>query len=437
LSEILDWELVHGTMPAVITAVGAIAGLMLLVRRGRRWWLQSVPLVAGSTVLLCALLVWIVDGLWQPFPDSLPLRVVYWIGAALFAIGLASVGMPTSRWWRRGVAVVAALLVLTTATIKINAFYGYYPSLRAAFGLPPANEVTFASMNTPAPKAFQPPVGQALIDSWQPPPGLPNHGAVSQVTIPSPESGFKTTRSAYVYAPPAYQASTRPLLPVLVLLHGQPGAPSDWVNGGQVSAMMDRYAAAHHGLAPIIVMPDTTGGPIDNPLCVDGKRGKNETYLAKDVPAWIRHNLQVDPDPKHLAIGGSSYGGTCALQLALRHPDIYPTFVDSSGQDQPTLGSRSRTINEIFGGDEAAFRRVNPMDLLAGNKYPGSAGVISVGAADREYMPQQRRVLEACQRNGLNVTWREVTGGHNWQGWAAGLEASLDWLAGRLGLVRP
>jgi S-formylglutathione hydrolase FrmB len=425
-------------MPAVITAVGAVAGVTLLIRRGRQWWLRSVPLVAGSSVLVCALLVWIIDGLWQPFPDSLPLRVIYWAGVALLAIGLAIAIMPKARWWRRGAAVLAALLVLCTATMKINAWYGYYPSLRAALGLPPANEVAFASMSTAVPRAFQASEGQAVLDGWQPPAGMPSQGAVSQVAIPSPESKFPATRSAYIYIPPAYQASIRPLLPVLVLLHGQPGGPADWINGGQVAAMMDRFAASHRGLAPVIVMPDSTGSAMNNPLCADTtKRGNSETYLAKDVPAWIRHNLQVDPNPKHWAIAGFSYGGTCALQLALRHPQVYPTFVDSAGQAEPTLGSRRKTVTDVFGGDEAAFRRINPTDLLASTKYPGSAGVIAVGSADREYLPQQREMLDACKRNGLNVTWYEVSGNHNWQGWAGGLEASLAWLGGRVGLVRP
>jgi S-formylglutathione hydrolase FrmB len=182
-------------------------------------------------------------------------------------------------------------------------------------------------------------------------------------------------------------------------------------------------------------MPDSTGGALDNPLCVDGRQGNSETYLSKDVPDWIRHTLPVDPDPKHWAVGGYSYGGTCSLQLALRHPEMYPSFLDLSGQSEPTLGSRARTLKETFDGDEAAFHRNNPADLLATGKFPGSAGVLTAGAGDNEYKPQQQQVLGLCRRNGLDVTWFEVPGVHNWQAWAGGLEASLDWLAARLGLV--
>jgi S-formylglutathione hydrolase FrmB len=417
---LLDWELVRGPLPAVLTAVGVLAGLTLLIRRDRRWWLRVVPFVAGVSVLVTALIAWIVDGLWQPFPDQLPPRVIYWIGIGLLAVGLAVAGLRKAGWWRRGSIALAVLLVLVTASVKVNAFYGYYPSLRAALGLPPANEIAFASLTVPpGPSPAQ----------------LPARGAVTQVAIPSPQSRFRTTRNAYVYIPPAYQANPRPLLPVLLLLHGQPGGPADWINGGQIAAMMDRFAAAHKGIAPVVVMPDSTGGALDNPLCVDGKPGNSETYLSKDVPDWIRHTLPVDPDPKHWAVGGYSYGGTCSLQLALRHPDVYPSFLDLSGQSEPTLGSRPRTVKEIFGGDEAAFHRTNPADLLATRKFPGTAGVLTAGTGDNEYKPQQQQVLDLCRRNGLDVTWFEVPGVHNWQAWAGGLEAALDWLAGRLGLV--
>jgi S-formylglutathione hydrolase FrmB len=426
VNEFLDWQLVHGTLPAVLTAVGAIAGLTLLIRRDRRWWLRVVPFVAGTSVLVTALIAWIVDELWQPFPDKLPLRVIYWVGVALFAIGLAIAGNRNARWWRRGGIALAVLLVLVTTTVKINAFYGYYPSMRAALGLPPANEISFASLMSSVPPAT----------NGQPPAAMPANGAVTQVPIPSPQSKFPATRNAYVYIPPAYQANPRPLLPVLVLLHGQPGGPPDWINGGQIAAIMDRFAAAHKGIAPVVVMPDSTGSPMANPLCVDGKQGNSETYLAKDVPDWIRHNLQVDPDPKHWAIGGFSYGGTCSLQLALRNPEVYPSFLDLSGQAEPTLGSRARTVKEIFGGDEAAFHRNNPADLLAGKKFPGMAGVVTVGAGDPEYKPQQQKIFDLCRRNGLDTLWFEVPGTHNWQGWAGGFEASLDWLAKRLGLVK-
>lgn len=177
--------------------------------------------------------------------------------------------------------------------------------------------------------------------------------AVTQVAIPATRSGFPA-RAAWVYVPPAYLTADRPLLPVVVLLGGQPGSPRDRVDGGQPAQRLDDWAEAHHGLAPVVVMPDGLGGEVANPLCLDSLLGQADGYLSVDVPAWISAHLQVDPDHAHWAVGGFSYGGTCALQLAVAHPTVWPTSVDASGQRAPTLGSDAETAQAAFGADAAA-----------------------------------------------------------------------------------
>jgi hypothetical protein len=64
--------------------------------------------------------------------------------------------------------------------------------------------------------------------------------------------------------------------------------------------MMNDFAAKHNGIAPVVVMPDGTGGQLTNSLCTDSSLGKLDTYLSKDVPNSIRAQLRVDPDPKAL-----------------------------------------------------------------------------------------------------------------------------------------
>lgn len=139
-------------------------------------------------------------------------------------------------------------------------------------------------------------------------------------------------------------------------------------------------------------------------------------------------------DPKAWAIAGFSQGGTCALQLAVRAPSVYPTFIDIAGQREPTLGSRKRTVSAAFGGDDAAFTAVNPLDVLARNRFPGSAGVIVAGTDDGVYLKEARQVYEACRAAGMDVRWLELPGGHSWAVWRPGLSKSLPWLADRLGL---
>jgi len=263
---------------------------------------------------------------------------------------------------------------------------------------------------------------------------MPQAGVVTQVDIPGTGSGF-VARPALVYLPPSYLTSPRAQLPVLVLMAGQPGSPQDWVDAGMLAARMDAYAAVHDGLAPVVVVVDHLGAPLSNPLCMDSRLGQVATYLAVDVPAWIRATLQVDRDPAAWAIGGLSSGGTCSLQMAVNAPQVYPTFVAISGESEPTLGDRASTVAAAFGGDAASFTAVNPLDVLTTRRFPGTAGFLVAGQQDPQYLPQARQLLGACRAAGMDVQLQILPGGHTWQVWGPGLTAALPWLGTRLGLT--
>jgi S-formylglutathione hydrolase FrmB len=276
--------------------------------------------------------------------------------------------------------------------------------------------------------------GQPLESIWHPPRGMPQTGAVYQVRIPGVRSGFPA-RPGYIYLPPAYLATPRPQLPVLVLLAGQPGDPRNWLDSGRLQALMDGFARRHDGLAPVVVMPDDLGSYFANPLCLDSRLGKVQTYLTVDVPNWITSHLQVRPPGRGWAIAGLSDGGTCAIQLSTQAPRLYPFFVDISGQAEPTLGSRQLTISKAFGGDAAAFFRVDPIVVLAHTRFPHSAGVFVAGAGDRVYTPQQRKLYLAARQAGMTATFMVLPGRHDWRVWRGGLEHNLAWLTGRLGIT--
>lgn len=430
----MDWSLVGGALPVALAVAGAAGMLALLLLGGdRRWFTRALPLVVTGVAGAVAI-GWVAVSVLQPFPDPLPVVVWWSLGAVLLAAGLAAAAARRPGWPRRGGAAVAVVLVLAAAGNAVNTHFGQFPTVGAALGLPPANQVDFAQVSAGVPDLVARRPGRPLSQVWRPPPGMPAAGTVSEVAIPAPVSGF-AARPAWVYLPPAHLAVPRAQLPVLVLLSGQPGSPRDWLDGGGLSATMDRFAAAHGGLAPVVVMADWLGAPLNNTLCMDSRLGAVQTYLTVDVPAWIRATLQVDPDPAALAVGGLSAGGTCALQLAVNAPQTFPTFIDVSGQSEPTLGDRTRTVAAAFGGDAAAFAAVNPLDLLATRSYPGSAGTVVAGSGDTLYRPQARQVADAARRAGMGIEYRELPGGHDWRVWAPGLESSLPWLATRTGLT--
>ncbi len=428
----LDWSLLSGALPVGLTALGAAGLGYLLTGRGRRWWLRRVTPATVVALIATVAAVGYVDRVWRPFPDPLPTPVVGWLGLALLGVCLAATKLRPGRWWRPAVAVACAVAVVTAAAAQINVHFGQYPEVRNALGRPPRNMGSLPPVTADRPASTLP--GRPVSADWTPPADLPAAGRVAEVTIPGTASGFRA-RAGWTYLPPAYLSATRPLLPVLVLLAGQPGSPRDWFDGGRLDTVMDEFARRHGGLAPVVVIPDDLGAPLDNPLCVDSRLGRVETYLTRDVPDWIATHLQVDPDRRHWAVAGYSHGGTCALQLAVRRPDLFPTFIDVSGQKEPTLGDRAQTVTTAFGGDAAAYAEVNPLDILGRRRFPDSVGFFAVGRDDGEYLPQQRAVAQACRAAGMRVDAVELPGGHSWAVWGPGLVRGLDAISGRLGLV--
>ncbi|MEU5687223.1 esterase [Streptomyces venezuelae] len=428
----LDWSLVDGAVPLAVKILGALALAALILSRDRRWWTRLLPLAVAAAALLTLLVELTVDDWWQPFPDKLPGDVVVWLGVAILGVCLALFRMPTLRWRGRAGALLSGVLVVVLGLSEVNIHFDNYPTLRTMLG--PQDTVSLKDATGKNEPTLDVPEGKALSDVWKAPAGLPGKGTVSTVSIPGKKSGFKA-RDAYVYLPPAYRASPRPLLPVLVLMAGQPGSPQDWITSGQLPDMMDDFAGRHAGLAPVVLVVDPLGSPFDNPLCMDSKLGNVQTYLADDVPGWAASHLQAAKDRAHWAVSGLSNGGTCALQMAVNAPRRYGTFLDISGQDEPTLGSRKETVDAAFGGDEAAYEKVNPMDVLARTKFPDTSGAVVAGTDDSTYRPQALKVYAAAKKAGMRVELVELPGGHSWQVWRPGLERQLPWLASRTGLT--
>ena len=424
-------SLLDGWLPWTLLVLGIAGGVFLLARRERWWWLYVVP----ATVVVSGVSAWIIGNTVAKsvIGQDLTISDQVWIAVALAGIILAIASLFRTPWWRKLVAILAGLLVVAMAGNQINKSYVEYPRLGDLFGPSTSDDALPTRSSDSASTLATAP----LAESWTPTgANIPTDGGkVTTIALPGTKSGFQP-RESYVYLPPAYFADNAEPLPVLMLFHGVPGGPGDWNLGDRVKGVMDAYAAEHNGIAPVVVMPDATGGQVDNPLCTDSNLGQVGTYLSQDVPTAVKSQLLVDPRPVHWAVGGFSYGGTCAFQLATRYPDIFPTFLNFAGEEEPNLGSHADTVQKAFAGDEAKFKAINPLDLLAATKYPDSAGWFIVGAEDPNMMPGVKKLYAAAQAAGMNVQYWEVPGlGHDWAVPVAGLTHVMPWLGQRMGIT--
>lgn len=451
-----DLRLVDGPVLWIGWAAGA-AGIAYFVAqalrrrgaaRGAAPWLRALLPVLAAVLLAVALVAgvhWYLIYVSSVFPEELPREVLAWSVVAVAALLLwchrlwamwrrrtsAPANRTTRRWGTTAIATGALLGVVLLSAVQINAYFGLNHTVSDLTGTAVARIPPLEDSLKRAPGAA---AGVAL-SQWRAPDGLPGGGELRHAAIPGTVSGFQS-RDAYIYLPPAYQSVPRPALPVLVLFSGQPGAPADWLTGGALRSRMDRFAAAHHGVAPVVVVVDPNGTPSGNTLCMDSRLGRADTFLSQDVPAWISQTLDVDPDRKQWAAGGFSYGATCAMQMVTRHPDVYSSALAFSSEKEPALAKeRDKTVAAAFGGDTGAFDRQTPLNLMKERDYPGHAIFFGAGVRDPEFIGYMDLLSGAARSAGFDVEARSIANaGHSWETASKGLPAGLDFLAARWGI---
>lgn len=144
-----------------------------------------------------------------------------------------------------------------------------------------------------------------------------------QVTDPTDHAAHVV----YVWRPDVPESRA---LPVLYFLHGVPSDPKSLIEGEGLADQVAAYVA--HGGAPfVLAVPDGNGAHHDDTEWADALDGSDrvETRLLREVVPAVegRHRR----DAAHRAIAGFSMGGYGAMNLALRHPDVFGAVASISG----------------------------------------------------------------------------------------------------------
>jgi enterochelin esterase-like enzyme len=250
------------------------------------------------------------------------------------------------------------------------------------------------------------------------------HGAIVQDAVVSTALGGQK-RSFLVYLPYSYRTpqGQKKRYPVLYLLHGSPGQPKDWLNGGQASESADTLIATGQIPELILIIPDGNGRPGATPEWANSfdQHQRIESYVTSDLVQYVDKHYRTIPDAAHRGLAGLSMGGFGAMNIAIHHPDIFGWVI--------SLGGYYRAEGAIWGHNAAYIQANSP--ILTIQHTPAARKLhIYLGAATRDqpYYNDTLQFMDVLKNLHIPYYFDLENGYHSWRIWQIQIYHSYTWL---------
>ncbi|WFB11742.1 esterase [Streptomyces sp. LX-29] len=344
---------------------------------------------------------------------------------------------------RLGSIVVTQLAIVSALALAVNTnfqFYGTWDELLGNDdGAPAALEKWGAGDGTgpggDLKGALVQPAGPEGLDRVH---GLPEGrpekvGKVESVRIIGRRS--QVANPAYVYLPPQYfqHQYDRQRFPVIVAISGYPGGSFLLAQHLRVPQTAGKLIAKGKLQPSVVVMIRPTIAPPRDTQCVDVPGGPQaETFFAQDLPEALRGHYRVGRDAGAWGVLGYSSGGSCALQLAMRHPRTYTAAAalsaDFKVKNDPTTG-------DLFGDGDGRLRRMREHDLvwrLENLPAPPVSVLVATSRKGEGNYPAAKKFLDAVKPPMRADSLVLDQGSHNFRTWRRELPASLEWMSRQL-----
>jgi enterochelin esterase-like enzyme len=333
-------------------------------------------------------------------------------------------------------AVVAFLVAMWVGVLGVNKYFDYYPTWGAAVSDltgpgPSVDQISDSSLlagSKTGKAVLTMPVNVTLAQK---------QGYTVQVLLKGPASGI--ARDGYIYLPPQYfqPAYKGYQFPVVELMHGQPGAPQDWINVAGVTATLDGLVDKGLAKPAVLVMPDVNGGERVSLQCLNVPNGPQDmTYLGTDVPNDVASLLRGHVQPPGVAwgIAGYSEGGYCAANMALHYRRSYGFAGVMSGYFAPynAVLASGRVVNP-FPNRAARLANTPTAEVRALN----SGEIIpqfwlGAGTGDRQDMVSAENFVQLLGLHQATPPFDPTAGGHTMQAWRAEIPQMLIWMTTNL-----
>ncbi|MGW1029405.1 alpha/beta hydrolase [Streptomyces sp. NPDC002577] len=344
---------------------------------------------------------------------------------------------------RLGVIGATQLSILTACAIAVNTdfeFYGSWDELLGNVATAPA-QVTglaasgrYSTINAVQGSLIQPAGPQGLERVKGIPRGpAARVGRVESVRITGRRS--RAINPAFVYLPPQYfqKQFDRQRFPVIVAISGYPGGILNLAQYLQVPQTAAQLLRTNRMQPTVIVMVRPTIAPPRDTECVDVPGGPQaETFFAKDLPEAVEQTYRVGHDPSAWGALGYSSGGSCALQLALRHPGVYTSAVALSADYR--IGD-DLTTGDLFGSGPGAARRQLGHDLIWRLRHLPAPRVSVLVASSRKGERDYGETMKFLRAVKPPMTAAKIIlpqGSHHFTTWRREIAPAMEWMGRQL-----
>jgi len=211
-------------------------------------------------------------------------------------------------------------------------------------------------------------------------------------------------------------------LPVVYFLHGLPGTSDDLFSTGFTGALDQAFM---HGVAPFLVVSlDGHGAAHYDTEWADSVNGQDmvETTLLNVVIPSIESGSPRIREQR--AIAGFSMGGYGAMNLALRHPDVFGQVISLAGYfhvDDPSAMFAGRPDVIAANSPDQHVRAAVDMRILLADGSNDGDPLISGES------PRMKALFDAA---GIPATLSITGGGHDWDWVARQYPSIINFLEG-------
>ena len=210
-----------------------------------------------------------------------------------------------------------------------------------------------------------------------------------------------------LYLPPGYEKDTQRRYPVIYHLHGA---------GGNETRSVYSASVMHEGILagklPEIVMVFPNGGR--STMYQDSGDGRfmSETMMIKELIPHIDATYRTIADRKARCIEGFSMGGRGSTNLAMKHPQLFGSLFNQSGNVYH-VSDAAKLPNAYLGDDPQRLRDNDAFLNLTKNLDFIKANLriqVACGTADPDHLKTVREYHEALTKAGMPHSYFEADG---------------------------